>query len=168
MSVLVKGMEKPEHCGYCRFRYDGICHAIQKTQYSMDECPLVGIDDVLDTNVGDTISRRSLKQSIVASLILGGEKTLDQIIDEKPSIDAELQWIPCSERLPEDDNEVLVTILDREDDYVEVYKGFYEDGEWWTQWCHGCLRLKKEPCGDNVVTAWMQLPKAYEAERKEE
>lgn len=40
MSVLVKGMEKPEHCGYCRFRYDGICHALQKTQYSMDECPL--------------------------------------------------------------------------------------------------------------------------------
>lgn len=50
MSVLVKGMEKPEHCGYCRFRYDGICHALQKTQYSMDECPLVGIDDV---NVND-------------------------------------------------------------------------------------------------------------------
>lgn len=46
MSVLVKGMEKPEHCGYCRFRYDGICHALQKTQYRMDECPLVGIDAV--------------------------------------------------------------------------------------------------------------------------
>ena len=43
MSVLVKGMEKPEHCGYCRFRYDGICHALQKTQYSMDECPLVPV-----------------------------------------------------------------------------------------------------------------------------
>ena len=47
MSVLVKGMEKPEHCGYCRFRYDGICHALQKTQYSMDECPLAGIDDAV-------------------------------------------------------------------------------------------------------------------------
>ena len=46
MSVLIKGMEKPEHCGYCRFRYDGICHALQKTQYSMNECPLVVIDAV--------------------------------------------------------------------------------------------------------------------------
>lgn len=46
MSVLVKGMEMPEHCGYCRFRYGGICHALQKTQYSMDECPLAGIDAV--------------------------------------------------------------------------------------------------------------------------
>ena len=36
----------------------------------------------------DLISRMSLRQSIVASLILGGEKTLDQIIDEEPSIDA--------------------------------------------------------------------------------
>lgn len=53
MSVLIKGMEKPEHCGYCRFRYDGICHALQKTQYCMDECPLVGIDDVV---LNDTIS----------------------------------------------------------------------------------------------------------------
>jgi len=55
MSVLVKGMEKPEHCGYCRFRYDGICHALQKTQYSMNECPLVVIDDA---GLNDTISRQ--------------------------------------------------------------------------------------------------------------
>lgn len=64
MSVLVKGMEKPEHCGYCRFRYDGICHALQKTQYSMDECPLVGIDDVPDICVGDTISRQAAIKAI--------------------------------------------------------------------------------------------------------
>lgn len=45
MSILIKGMEMPEHCGYCRFRYDGICHALQKTQYNMDECPLISVDD---------------------------------------------------------------------------------------------------------------------------
>lgn len=56
MSVLIKGMEKPEHCGYCRFRYDGICHALQKTQYSMNECPLVVIDDA---GLNDTISRQA-------------------------------------------------------------------------------------------------------------
>ena len=43
MSVIISGMEMPEHCGYCRFRYDGICHALQKTQYSMEECPLVPV-----------------------------------------------------------------------------------------------------------------------------
>lgn len=61
MSVLVKGMEKPEHCGYCRFRYGGICHALQKTQYSMDECPLVGIDDA---GLNDTISRQAAIKAI--------------------------------------------------------------------------------------------------------
>ena len=45
MSVLIKNMEMPEHCGYCRFRYDGICHALQKTQYSMTECPLVSAQE---------------------------------------------------------------------------------------------------------------------------
>ena len=43
MSVLVKGMEMPKHCGYCRFRYDGICHALQKTQYAVTDCPLVEV-----------------------------------------------------------------------------------------------------------------------------
>lgn len=61
MSVLIKGMEKPEHCGYCRFRYDGICHALQKTQYSMNECPLVGIDDA---GLNDTISRQAAIKAI--------------------------------------------------------------------------------------------------------
>ena len=40
MSILIKGMEMPKHCGYCRFRYDGICHALQKTQYAVTDCPL--------------------------------------------------------------------------------------------------------------------------------
>lgn len=61
MSVLIKGMEKPEHCGYCRFRYDGICHALQKTQYSMNECPLVVIDDA---GLNDTISRQAAMDAI--------------------------------------------------------------------------------------------------------
>ena len=46
MSVLIKNMEILEHCGYCRFRYDGICHALQKTQYSVEECPLVSVNDI--------------------------------------------------------------------------------------------------------------------------
>lgn len=70
MSVLVKGMEKPEHCGYCRFRYDGICHALQRTQYSMDECPLVGIDDV---GMSDSISR----QAAIAYSISGMTREID-------------------------------------------------------------------------------------------
>lgn len=78
-----------------------------------------------------------------------------------PSVQPEPRWIPVTERLPENDNEVLITIWDAEDDYVEVYKGFYQGHEWWTQWCHGCSKIKDEPCGENIVIAWMPLPEPY-------
>ena len=78
-----------------------------------------------------------------------------------PSAQPEQRWIPVTERLPENDNEVLITVWDAEDDYVEVYKGFYQGHEWWTQWCHGCSKIKDEPCGENIVIAWMTLPEPY-------
>ena len=50
MSVMIKGMEIPEHCGYCRFAYDGICHALQVMRYDKEtkdgkliDCPLTEI-----------------------------------------------------------------------------------------------------------------------------
>ena len=46
--IGIKGMTMPEHCGYCRFRYDGFCHALQKRTYSRDECPLVEIPDSVE------------------------------------------------------------------------------------------------------------------------
>lgn len=82
-------------------------------------------------------------------------------IKSMPSAQPEPHWIPCSERLPENDNEVLITVWDAEDDYVEVYKGFYQEHEWWTQWCHGCSKIKDEPCGENIAIAWMPLPGPY-------
>lgn len=82
-------------------------------------------------------------------------------IKSLPSAQPEQRWIPVTERLPENDNEVLITVWDAEDDYVEVYKGFYQGHEWWTQWCHGCSKIKDEPCGENIVIAWMPLPEPY-------
>ena len=62
MSVLIKDMEMPEHCGYCRFRYDGICHALQKTQYSVEECPLVSVNDI-NTAQQNRIARETAGKS---------------------------------------------------------------------------------------------------------
>ena len=117
---------------------------------------------------------------MISATMQGGENvSIDQekmIVESLPSIypmqkfeedaietvlDALPRWIPCSERLPENDNEVLITVWDAEDDYVEVYKGFYQGHEWWTQWCHGCSKIKDEPCGENIVIAWMSLPEPY-------
>ena len=81
MSVIVCGMEMPEHCGYCRFRYDGICHALQKTQYSMEECPLVPVSPH-----GDLIDRDETMNAILEER---GEDTacwFAEIVNEMPTI----------------------------------------------------------------------------------
>ena len=76
------------------------------------------------------------------------------MIDSAPTIDAVSEWIPCSERLPSEQGQYLVTFpLCNGDPWVYVLsfsKGkFYEtDDEW----------------GDveyDDVTAWMPLPKPY-------
>ena len=79
----------------------------------------------------------------------------------------EQRWIPVTERLPDNDDEVLITVWDAEDDYADVYKGFYQDHDWWTQWCHGCSRIKDEQCGKDIVIAWMPLPEPWKGEKDE-
>ena len=66
-------------------------------------------------------------------------------------------WIPCSERLPEEDGQYLITVKYAP---VEGYDDTYaEHGEWnngkWDMFCFG-------HCGDVVsITAWMPLPEPY-------
>lgn len=47
MSVIVKGMDMPENCNYCRFNYDRLCHAArqsfsehEKINGRLPDCPL--------------------------------------------------------------------------------------------------------------------------------
>ena len=61
-------------------------------------CPMTGVSMEKGKKMSDDlISRISLRQSIVTSMIMEDEKTLDQIIDEEPTIEAEpvkhAKWI---------------------------------------------------------------------------
>lgn len=94
------------------------------------------------------------------------------------------EWIPVSERLPEDDMDVIFSIYDSE--YCDPDIGFVEerlivvagnfqrigDNRYWS-WVdeYGDAVIKdeycKEECGlESFITAWMPLPKPYEKEEQ--
>ena len=99
-----------------------------------------------------------LKRSIACSSILEDGKTLEQIIDEQPTIEPEQRWIPCSERLPEKYvGEWLCC-----DKYGNCYILEYDtpgDGRW------DCAFYYTDDDGWPItvdVVAWMPLPSPYE------
>lgn len=94
------------------------------------------------------------------------------ILKDLPSAQPEPRWIPCSERLPEEDGLYLVTSREKATaeefgfdlDDVEVRKmRFNEDG--WRipkhipEWINGVVHT--------TVLAWMPLPEPYKAESEE-
>lgn len=80
--------------------------------------------------------------------------TLQSIIDKMPTIKPEPHWIPCSERLPELDDEVLVT-----DDYDCIrHCVFCKRGETW----RGFVTYEEGMTIDAI--AWMPLPSPYREE----
>lgn len=67
---------------------------------------------------------------------------------------AEQRWIPCSERLPEDEEEVIVSVRDDSGDNTLDYSscGWYAcAGDFWV--------VDNDPC--YKVVAWMPLPEPY-------
>lgn len=84
--------------------------------------------------------------------------TAEEILEGLPSMELEPHWIPCSERLPEENGQYLITIKYKHvnDSYEDVYA---EHGEWldgkWDMFCFG-------HCGEvEDIIAWMPLPEPY-------
>ena len=115
------------------------------TQRPIDANALV---DVIENYI-ERIARIS-KLSIGESAILTDIKAHIELM---PTIDAEPHWIPCNERLPEDDRSKVVTLANGN---AEV--GYYSNGDWW---CVG----DKVTLENQTVIAWMPLPKPYEVEK---
>ena len=72
----------------------------------------------------------------------------------------EPQWIPCSERLPEDDTLMLVNYIDSRPDAVDIWIGWHEMENVW--YIDG--EAHSSEFGNEVI-AWMPLPKPWEGER---
>lgn len=94
-----------------------------------------------------------------------GMAQAQSILENLPSAQPEQRWIPCSERLPEEDGQYLITVKYKHvnENYEDVYA---EHGEWyegrWDMLCSG-------HCGEvEDIIAWMPLPVPYKEEGNEE
>lgn len=84
----------------------------------------------------------------------GSLRLVMNFIGDMPSVNTVPQWIPCSERLPKDAEEYLITIKPRHGDtFVKKTMYFPDDELWW------------DISPFETVTAWMPVPKPYEVEK---
>lgn len=111
----------------------------------------------------DTISRQKAIEAL-CEFYCGGRNDCKRYpkceylkaIQQLPSAQPKQRWIPCGERLPEDDTEVFVYLFDRPSPYI----AWVCDGCWFTEE----FQVEKE----NYPIAWCELPEPYQAERREE
>jgi len=89
-----------------------------------------------------------------------------RIINEMPTINSQPHWIPCSERLPEEDNvEVLCTVKQQSitdhSETIIVEQGCYFYGTWLLSYDNQRVNCSRE------VLAWQPLPSPYQEESEE-
>lgn len=78
-----------------------------------------------------------------------------QDIEDAPAIEPP-RWIPCKERLPEDDTLMLVNYIDHRPDAMDIWIGWHEMENVW--YIDG--EAHSEEYGNEVI-AWMPLPEPY-------
>ena len=99
----------------------------------------------------------------------GNHSALKALINMQPTIEPEQRWIPCSERLPEEYGEFLVTMTEKakakdlgfDIDETYIRKMRYNSNGW--QLPRHIPSWINEAVKDEVL-AWMPLPEPYQEE----
>ena len=87
-------------------------------------------------------------------------------LKELPPAQPERRWIPCSERLPEDDERVLATHLGGLNPDRQVIEHIYKDGKFTLGWDMD-MNMDSPTFGQRYMgdaIAWMPLPEPYKGE----
>jgi Protein of unknown function (DUF551). len=138
------------------------------------EANTMAIDILGQLSYEDCISRQAVKEMLTAEwtkyMPMELDMNLSFVLDKisvLPSVTPKTEWIPVSERLPEDiGGEYLVNIEYKGEyegiDIAEYQIGGYMDGLWITSndWIEG-------PAERWHVTAWMPLPQPYKESEDE-
>ena len=115
---------------------------------------IINVDNVVCAR--DNEGRREVFMKHQKDLRFTTDKTLDELLeilnDKKPSYD----WIPCRERLPEQDEQVFVYLFN-DSPYIAWYDHTYK--QWKTE--EFDLETDEEP------KEWLPLPDPYEGEQNE-
>ena len=129
----------------------GIMQAIDE-QPTIDAVPLDG--SFLKMSKGDYLiyNRHWLYEHFDMEMEI--QRSAMKSMGYEPALkDAQPHWIPCNERLPEDDRSKVVTLANGN---AEV--GYYSNGDWW---CVGDKVTLENP----TVIAWMPLPESYKVKK---
>ena len=134
-------------------------------------CDHAGKDDVTETIIKaleqepceDCISRQAVLEGIAKWVEDGYADSeadishISSLVTHLPSVTPTQEWIPCSDRLPEEKVEVLVTTECGNITIAERYSAndyFINDGA--------------ATADEDEITAWMPLPKPYEGDKKDD
>lgn len=108
----------------------------------------------------DCVSRKAVLNTLFYKSDNNCEVVLNKELQDRvkalPSVTPTQKWIPCSDRLPEEKVEVLVTTEWGSITIAERYSAndyFINDGA--------------ANANEDEITAWMPLPKTYEEESEE-
>lgn len=129
---------------YLRGWHNALCKALsEKYSIHCEEGNLAVIQE-------ETITELGLSMDCAVG------KDVENYMSTLPSVTPTTRWIPCSEKLPKDRENVLFSTK-----AGIVFEGKFFDDKTNFQWYEYCYK-QFEP--NNDVTAWTPLPKPYKAE----